>query len=386
MLERELSKAREDLGKLKVEREESSEEAEDLRRKVERLEAERGSLAAAPRKRNTGFAVGVALAVVLVIVFIAERGYRKAQDAARQQIAAREVREARAESSAARARAEELERATAEARSREPSNPEAVPIAAVPVLGLTWAAKVKRAEGGPLLHGAPCEVRATMTNDGAVRANITCGDVVVYDWDAPLGPGLERRSCSFEGSTEGTLGLRCSDTGPRLGRPQLDIETLSNTATVWNEDGLRVELDVASAPRENGYVSIAATIRSGLRAGVQSGAGGFGRVVRVGRVTKVAGITGVERGLPCAIVVSPGEPPHACRAAIQCGERALYGGSGTGGFADCILQNGRPTVVTDSNPTSHGGDPKLDLDLVGNRAVVSDDSPEWSVTLALEPG
>lgn len=382
LLERELSKARGDLGRLQLEHQESSEEAGELRRRLERLQSERASLGSAPRRRRPiVLLVLVPLAVLLGVVFWAERSYRAHQEAARRALAERRLEETRAESEAERRMLEEqLRAATAPTEPPRPQPPEPAPapeaVPLGPMMELTWAAKVTRVEAAPLRRGARCEIRAAIQPGASIRANVACGETTLYDWNEALGSGMQMRSCSLMPTEGGDAALQCSDTGPRTGRPQLSIDTAAKTATVWKDGGLRVVLAVETVgARESGRVSVSTTVVGG-------DASGFAAIVRSARVTNVVGDPGVRRGATCAVVVTTGEAPHPCRVAVQCGDRTLYGG-GSEGFANCEIVDGKPTTIRDTNPSSHGGDPMLDVDLPADRAVVSEQAPDWSVTMAL---
>lgn len=117
----------------------------------------------------------------------------------------------------------------------------------------------------------------------------------------------------------------------------------------------------------------------------------FSTVVRSGKVKSVTGDAPVAKGDTCTLSVKSayGGSGLNCRAHLRCGDKVLYG-KGLGGFLVCNIDDGKPTFARDEDPSSGGssgdlGDPRFELDLPKNRAVVSDGpTPEFSVEVALE--
>ncbi len=383
-LERDLAAAHKELGRLQVDHREQTDEAAQLRKRLAALEGERDRLGgAAPRSSRPAVLALVALLVAGAGAFLYILVARTGRDESARLAAERQtVDEQRAMAEAALREAQEIARA-----AQEPAQAP-VPTAAEPpepdsprrAYDISWPAKVRRASGNSLRPGAACSLRGSFSTDGidvASKVDVVCGETVVYDWDAPLGSGMQMRSCSLV-EVPGPRGqrlqysLQCTDTGPRTGRPQLAIDTAAKTATVWRDGGMRVELSVPAPARRDGEPLLDSSVAASLVAEV---------VARHGSVTEATAPAPVRRGQRCAVVIVPagGE----CRVAVTCGTTSVYGG-GTLGYADCTRENGAVVRATDSNPTGQGGDPILDLDFAARRVTVRDEAPDWSITIALE--
>jgi len=110
----------------------------------------------------------------------------------------------------------------------------------------------------------------------------------------------------------------------------------------------------------------------------------FDPVVRAGRVGSVTGNAPVSEADACTVTVVSryGGDDLNCQVDIRCGEQTIYGSQNMG-YLICNIEDGRPTFGRDHDPTLVGGDPKLELDLAGDRVVVSDTEPDFSVTIVL---
>lgn len=103
-----------------------------------------------------------------------------------------------------------------------------------------------------------------------------------------------------------------------------------------------------------------------------------------GQVSATTGASHVHVGDTCRIDVEwTTDPSQNCRALVDCGERRMYGDVSQGWFgcratADQGLVHGQ-----DVQPTTHDGDPRIDIDRTSGVVTMSDDDPAWSVTLAI---
>lgn len=102
-----------------------------------------------------------------------------------------------------------------------------------------------------------------------------------------------------------------------------------------------------------------------------------------GRVMAVSGTTRVALDATCRVELDwSADPLEGCRALVRCGDEWLYGDVGAG-FFDCTVDGQGLAHGEDTHPTSDGGDPRLVVDRLASNLVISDSSPDWSVTIAL---
>ena len=107
------------------------------------------------------------------------------------------------------------------------------------------------------------------------------------------------------------------------------------------------------------------------------------RLHAVGHVVSEHGIE-LRSDARCTIDVHYEPGSDDCHAAVDCGETNLYARGG-GGFFRCETRDGRIVRGRDVNPTNPSNDPAFDLDVERGTIIVSDESPTWSVTIALPP-
>lgn len=132
-------------------------------------------------------------------------------------------------------------------------------------------------------------------------------------------------------------------------------------------------------------------LRSAALGAVDGKAGGsrarsFDQVHRAGTVVRATGETSVARGDRCTVDLAPVGDLYAfnCRAEVRCGGVLLYGGEDLG-YMMCSLDDGRAVFAQDSDVTRDDGDPRLTLDLVWDRVVVSDGpAAEHTVEISLD--
>jgi hypothetical protein len=99
----------------------------------------------------------------------------------------------------------------------------------------------------------------------------------------------------------------------------------------------------------------------------------------------VTGSVAAQAGQRCALRLIPNESPRlTCRANLECGGRVIYG-EGTTGYLECSFADGVPVSAIDAE--ADDGDPAFDMNLQGNRLIVSSDLPdaEYRVTVLLDP-
>jgi hypothetical protein len=111
----------------------------------------------------------------------------------------------------------------------------------------------------------------------------------------------------------------------------------------------------------------------------------FDPVVRPATVTATTGEAPVAKGGACTVTVIPARAGAGlnCQVRVQCGEKRIYGRKGVG-YLVCGVEGRLPTYGKDEDPTGSGGDPRVELDLPSGRVVVSDEDPNYSVTIELD--
>ncbi len=108
----------------------------------------------------------------------------------------------------------------------------------------------------------------------------------------------------------------------------------------------------------------------------------FSPVVRPGHVAATTGVAPVAVGDSCTVTVVPnsGGGDLNCQITVRCADEMIYGGTRLG-YLVCGMVDGQPSFGRDNDT---GADPKLELDLAGNRVVVEDGpSPAFTVTVEL---
>lgn len=98
------------------------------------------------------------------------------------------------------------------------------------------------------------------------------------------------------------------------------------------------------------------------------------------RVVRTDGASVVRAGTSCSVDVSYQPLSGDCHATVACGAVPLYPRGG-GGFFACDVADARIVAGRDANPTPRSGDPRIDVDVQRRSVVVSDEEPDWSVTL-----
>jgi len=103
-----------------------------------------------------------------------------------------------------------------------------------------------------------------------------------------------------------------------------------------------------------------------------------GRVLVSGRL-----LADIARALPAAPVTVTSE---GSRVEVRCGATALYGATPETGWVTCGVDASGGVTARDSDPTSAGGDPTLDLRLGEHTVVLTDQTSAgtWVVALRVE--
>src|SRR5262249_55933575 len=119
----------------------------------------------------------------------------------------------------------------------------------------------------------------------------------------------------------------------------------------------------------------------------------FAPVDRDGVVVAVSDVSPVAAGDGCHVHVESSPVNYIetggtrrrlnCRVTVDCDGRRVYGVEHMG-YNSCAVAAGKPTTAVDPYGTAVEGDPKLDLDLVLGRVVVSDDAPPPSYSFTIE--
>lgn len=112
----------------------------------------------------------------------------------------------------------------------------------------------------------------------------------------------------------------------------------------------------------------------------------FAPVLRQGQVVNASGHAPVNDGEACTVDVTPAINAGAfnCRVAVRCGEELIYGGPMLG-YMTCSVNKNVPRFGRDDGVTRADGDPQIELDLDGDRVLVSDGPRQsYSVELSLD--
>lgn len=253
-----------------------------------------------------------------------------------------------------------------------------------------WKARVVKSDGLPFAADTPCTLRATLTGDGVETnqpvVSIACAGKALYNAGDALN-GMSNLSYGVEevpGESAGSYryALSYQDQGPRTGeRTQASTSTLDHVATAWSDTAPRYRVELAvdelSSPW-NGAPLVAQNEESVVP---------FRQVVkRSGRVTEANGNGLVRVGDACEVTLRPAfGGSDRCRVWVRCGAATLYG-AGSGGFASCEVEGGKPFSAKDTSPSSDDKDAVLEVWLGRGTARVSDDTPNtWNVGIALSP-
>ncbi|MEM1414458.1 MAG: hypothetical protein AAGH15_06140 [Myxococcota bacterium] len=223
----------------------------------------------------------------------------------------------------------------------------------------------------------------------ASAATLRCGGTLVYDGEEALGTSMQSWSFALEpggapGGEGPTYRLEMTDSGMRTGtRAQLRVSTIQSYATAWREGEVawrvKVALDDYSLPRPASAIPASERLEAP-----------FAEALRMR-----AEVEAREGPVPfdedeCEVHVHGllRRGGYDCRVRVRCGERLVYG-SGTAGWNRCEASEdepARPGRAADGGLTEEDGDPRMTLDLEGERLVVADrvDGELWSVTFDLE--
>lgn len=253
-----------------------------------------------------------------------------------------------------------------------------------------WQARIVQARGLPLEAGAACTLRATLRSRGDAAGTpdveIECGGKTLYRSTDALA-GTSTMSHVVEeapGPEAGTYraALSFDDQGPRTGeRTQASVNTIAGVAIAWKDTApaYRVELQVEELSEP--WAGEALFARDATKAV------SFRSILdRTGRAAVVKGFDLVPSGAECTVRVRPAfAGAQNCRVAVRCGGASLYGAE-HGGFATCIVEDGRPIVARDPAPSDEDRDPVVEVNLAQSTVEVSDTRPSaWSVGIALTP-
>jgi hypothetical protein len=225
-------------------------------------------------------------------------------------------------------------------------------------------------------------VEATLEKDKSdirvQRLSVGCGGASLYDSSAPLN-GMSMYSVGVEEEAGPaprtfTYAIQYQDKGTRSGsRSEASIDSIKGVGAVWSDTmpAFRVELAVP-------YLSEAAPAEPILVASSQA-------LRRAATVVHTEGAAPLLRGARCDLRVTPRHTAGECVVRLTCGREVLYG-KGATGVAACTVQDGRVLRVTDTEPTSNGGDPELDVNTEAGSMVLADEvgKTRWSVGFELE--
>jgi len=267
-------------------------------------------------------------------------------------------------------------------RGKQPSVP--VPIPERREASLQWSARVTKAENHALAEGTPCQVRFDVVTNTvwfvSSAIEVWCGNRSLYSTKRLRPEDSTLRCRVVEGSSPPgerfEYHLRCWDKARGADHERFLLDTSQEMAAVWQE---RVPWRVELAVRR----------QDGIRKGEPIFEEPFTFVEPIrtrALVQSRKGEAPVEVGEECSVAIYPTRnPEYACRVHIRCGEKTLFGGFGQG-YARCELEGGRPRTADDEKNTAADGDPVLRLELPANRITVSDEIPDYSLTLAIQPG
>jgi hypothetical protein len=265
----------------------------------------------------------------------------------------------------------------------QPAAAEAAVPARPPVeITARWKATVTRATGAAVATGSPCLVEARLA--GAAErirvpaVTVTCAGQRLYDSNDAL-EGMSMHGSEVEedaGDVAGTnlYALVYEDKGTRTGkRTQVSMNGTWHVGSVWSDSAPAFHVDFAM-PYQSEPVRAEPLLESTATA-----------LRRAGTVSAVSGMSPVAVGARCALRVTPIRKGEECLARLQCGGTMLYG-KGTTGVAACTIVEKTIQRVLDESPTPNGGDPRIDIDPAGGKAVVSDEigAKRWSVTVDLK--
>lgn len=252
-----------------------------------------------------------------------------------------------------------------------------------------WPARVTRAQGLSFAEGAPCAVRATLRSNGRTAGvpdvEITCSGKTLYrSTDALAGTStMSYRVEEAPGPDEGSYraALSYDDQGPRTGeRAQASVNSIAGVAIAWRDTAPSYRVELALDELSGAWTGRA------LLAADEARPVSFRAVFdRTGRAAVVDGFALVPSGAPCEVRVRPAfADDQNCRVGVRCGGASLYGGE-EGGFATCIVEDGRPIVAKDTATSDRDRDPMIEVNLAQGIAEVRDARPDpWSVKITLD--
>lgn len=245
-----------------------------------------------------------------------------------------------------------------------------------------WTARVTRLTGRAPAPGASCRIEATLaTGKRGIRVDplsVQCAGTRLYDSTdalngmAMMNSGAEERAGDCEGIS--TYVLQYEDKGARSGkRNQVSINSLARSASVWTDGAPAFHVDL-SLPQESDPVHAEPLMDA------------LAKVLRRSAVVSaVSGAAPLRVGARCDLRVGP-IAVDKCMARLACGGAILYGKPGSG-LTNCTLSDNAVAHVSDTEPTSNGGDPELDVDVGAGTMVLADEirGARWSVTFGLAP-
>jgi hypothetical protein len=263
-----------------------------------------------------------------------------------------------------------------------PPPPAEPPAPAHTSLVARWNARVTRSTGRAPAPGTACRIEATLARSKrGIRVDpltVQCGAARIYDSTealngmAMMNAGAEERSGDRQGIS--TYLLEYEDKGARTGkRNQVSINSQARSASVWSDGAPAFHVDL-SLPQESEPVTgepLMDALAKVLR--------------RAAVVSAVSGAAPLRVGARCDLRVGP-IAADKCLARLTCGGAILYGKPGSG-MTDCTLKEAAIVHVSDTEPTSKGGDPELDVDVAAGTLVLADEirGARWSVTFGLGP-
>jgi hypothetical protein len=362
-------------------------ELSEARDKLSRLEGQR------PSRAPLAAAAIVVAGVVMTLGAGAWLFVGSARDRdARAQVAARQQQLRQLEAlRAAQDQQREAEAAAAEQREAArlaEINARAAAQAEVPVERVTWRGVVEASTDGDVAAGSACTVEGGFSRGAMptiVRSLVVrCGARVIYT--APPGearanaPGVSAvlREGPVHGAATHRYLLQFTDAAAGAAdRAKLAVVSVHHSAVVTREGSVPTRVSIflrdASDPREGPpLVGHQRAVREPAFAA---------DVERSLRVLSVRGQAPAARGARCEFSVrAVWEYPETCRVALRCGTTWLYGAR-TSGYLTCEVRDGAAVGALDTNPTSQGGDPRLEW--TGSRVTVGDfsESGAWEVVL-----
>jgi hypothetical protein len=251
---------------------------------------------------------------------------------------------------------------------------------------LTWPGTITQVTGAAPAVGTACTLSAhagmlptyAPSHDAM---SVTCGDKTLYDDKDAIAGATSQFFLLSESPVMGEASafrydVHAFDKGERTGRNQIDVATESNKVTVFSETipTFRVTIKLA-AKRE---------VRHGKPLFTEN-------IPLFSTVPKFTAALTSTKGAPpfasktCALVISPGDAKHNCRAKLTCGTSTPYG-FGEDDFCDCTVDHGRVVSLGDMKPTPVDGDPSLVADLNAKTATLADEPAgraPWSASFTL---